>query len=881
MNPNSGTVIEKGRAIEYYAGKSTLKAAGQGIPYTKEEVKELKKCKNDPIYFIRNYSYIVSEDEGFVKFDLFDYQEEFINLVHENRKTVARWCRQSGKALSLDTPIPTPDGWSTMGNIMKGDYILGADGKPTKVTFVTETMYEHDCYKITFDNGEEIIADRDHLWNVGHRYWKHNIRTLTTEELVKKYNEVKDVKTVGSLYVPISEPVDLPEKELPIDPYSLGVWLGDGSAKAAKVYGNYSDLSEIASILEERGQCHNGFKKDGEGDNVSIWLNGGFYRTLNEEDLFGNKHIPKQYLRGSIEQRIDLLRGLMDTDGYCKYDSGSCEFFQKDPNIIESFRELLSSLGIKSRVRGKEIGGEWYYTVSFSTTRFYVFNLQRKRERQDYCLGHPKNTRLYISNIEKVDSVPVRCLKVDNKDNLFLIGNTFIPTHNSTVMAAGYFLYFILFNDHKTVGILANKESTAKEILSRLKRAYEALPFWMQAGVTKWNETSIELENGSSAFAAATSSDAIRGWTISALLLDEAAHIEPKKWEEFYTSVYPTITTGKNSKIIITSTPKGFNHYYKIYNDAENRRNGFIPYTITWRNVPGRDWKWAEETKADIGEQKFNQEHEVAFLGSSNTLISPDTLSNLSFNDPVYNHKNIKIYEYPEKDKIYVMTVDVSHGKEQDKSAINIVDITDYPFRQVATVYSDSIPPIALPDLIYELGVYYNHAYVLVENNDRGYQVLHILNSDLEYENILSPGNGTKKYELGLRETTVTKRIGCNTLKDLIETEKLIIQDDNTITELFGFIANNKGSYEADNGYNDDLVMSLVIFAWLTTQNYFEDLTDKNTRRMLASQRIEEIEEDLAPLPVIDNGLSDDDDMFETWEETWETFDSRLFGKNY
>jgi len=464
-------------------------------------------------------------------------------------------------------------------------------------------------------------------------------------------------------------------------------------------------------------------------------------------------------------------------------------------------------------------------------------------------------------------------------NNRKVVANLCRQAGKTSTISAGYFLYYILFNSFKTTGILANKAETANGILGRLKKSYEALPYWMQNGVVKWNETSIELENGSIAFASATSDDAGRSYSINALLLDEVAHIDSKKWEAFYTSVYPTISSGESTKIICLSTPKGYNHFYKLYNDAENGKNGFKPYSVTWRDVPGRDEKWAEETKSDIGEKKFAQEYDIEFLGSSNTLINANAIRNMSESEPIFQKKDLYIYENPKKDHTYIITVDVGQGKDQDNSAFSVIDITDYPFKQVAAFYTNKVSPTFYPYIISKTGNYYNDAYILVENNDKGGEVLNILNEDIEYEHILSPGTGPgtgKKFELGIRTGKAVKRVGCNTLKDLIEGEKLLIQDYNTIIEITGFIENGKGSYEADSGFNDDLVMGLVIFSWLTTRNYFEDLTDYNVRKKLAEEKMENLEENVAPLPIFYDGIDDNEETWET-ELIWHTYDSRLF----
>ena len=426
-----------------------------------------------------------------------------------------------------------------------------------------------------------------------------------------------------------------------------------------------------------------------------------------------------------------------------------------------------------------------------------------------------------------------------------------------TTIIVGYILWYILFNQDKTVAILANKASTSREILARIKLAYEALPIWIQQGVKVWNKGDIELENGCRVLANSTASSAIRGFSISLLYLDEFAFVPTNIAEEFFTSVYPTISSGTTSKILISSTPNGMNHFYRMWTEATENQNGFKFVEANWRQVPGRDQKWADEQRRVLGDEKFLQEMECEFMGSAGTLLSAPALKSLAFVAPIHLSENgIKIYKAPEKNRNYVIVADTSRGKGLDYSAFSVIDVTELPYRQVCTYKDNNISPLVYPSVIKRIGDYYNQAYVLVEINDNGQQIVDSLFEDYEYENILSTvdikgkvsitwGYGNKSYR-GIRTTKSVKRLGCSLMKNLIEGQKLIIQDFDTISELSTFVAKGT-SYESAEGSHDDLVMTLVLFSWMTNQQFFADLTNTDVRAKLHEEQMKQIEEEQLP----------------------------------
>ena len=443
-----------------------------------------------------------------------------------------------------------------------------------------------------------------------------------------------------------------------------------------------------------------------------------------------------------------------------------------------------------------------------------------------------------------------------------------------TTTATIYILHYILFHGDKRVAILANKGATARMVLSRIKLAYELLPNFLKAAVTKWNEGTIELENGTKVQASATSADSISGDSVSLLYIDEVAKIE--NWDAFYSATYPTIASGKSTKIIMVSTAKGMNHYYQLWSKAIKGKSDFVPTEVTWQEVPHYDEAWRIETLKNTSEDQFAQEFENVFMGSTDTLIKMSTLRELFAEDSVYNKDNVKIYNMPEAGHNYVITVDTGHGKGLNFSAFSVFDITEYPFYQVATFRSDDVSPFMYPNIILKIANQFNKAWVVIENNDMGAVVASIFNYDLEYENMINPkdilGDAASrlKYEVGTRTTTRTKSIGCSTLKDLVEGKKLILQDEQTITELMSFIAKGK-SYEADKECYDDMVMTLVMFSWFSTLELFDEVFfgGRKVSAELYARRIEEALEDLPPPIFIDDGLSHLQMDLEPGEKLW------------
>jgi len=452
-------------------------------------------------------------------------------------------------------------------------------------------------------------------------------------------------------------------------------------------------------------------------------------------------------------------------------------------------------------------------------------------------------------------------------------------TGKSTTVVA-YLLHYAVFNDSVNIGILANKAATARELLGRLQTAYENLPKWMQQGIIAWNKGSLELENGSKILAASTSASAVRGMSFNILFLDEFAFVPNHIADSFFASVYPTITSGKSTKVIIVSTPHGMNHFYRLWHDAEKGKNEYIPTDVHWSEVPGRNAKWKRSTIANTSEQQFKIEFECEFLGSIDTLISPSKLKALVYDNPIKKSAGLDVY-HPTQDKHdYLITVDVARGVGEDYSAFVVVDITEFPHKVVAKYRNNEIKPMIFPNVIYEVARNYNNAFILCEVNDVGDQVAAILNFDLEYTNLLmcsmrgragqivGQGFSGKKTQLGVKMSKTVKKVGSLNLKAIIEEDKLYFNDYEIISELTTFISKSN-SFEAEDGCNDDLAMCLVIYAWLVAQDYFKELTDQDVRKRLYDEQKNQIEQDMAPFGFVSDGLTEETSFVDPEGQRW------------
>jgi len=514
-----------------------------------------------------------------------------------------------------------------------------------------------------------------------------------------------------------------------------------------------------------------------------------------------------------------------------------------------------------------------------------------KEELVEYqkCMDSPQ---YFIENYVKIVSldeglVPFKMYDFQKEmvgtfhNNRFTICKLPRQSGKSTVMVS-YLLHYALFNASVNIAILANKAATARDLLSRLQLAYEHLPKWLQQGVMSWNKGSLELENGSKILASSTSASAVRGGSYNIIFLDEFAYVPSNVAEQFFSSVYPTISSGKTTKVMIVSTPHGMNMFYKLWVDAEEQRNEYIPIEVHWSEVPGRDEAWKEQTIKNTSQAQFNTEFECEFLGSIDTLIAPYKLKQLTYRSPIQSSAGLDVHVAPQPDHTYVLVADVARGTSNDYSAFVVVDVSEIPYRVAAKFRDNELKPLIFPSKIYDVARAYNQAFVLIEVNDIGEQVASAMQFDLEYDNlimasmrgragqVIGAGFSGGRAQLGVRTTKAVKKIGCSNLKQLVEDNKLILEDYDCINELSTFIVKGQ-SFEADDGCNDDLVACLFIFAWLTDQTYFKELTDNDIRRVMMNEQQDMLEQDMAPFGFVVNGLEDENigEMVDEYGTRW------------
>ena len=848
---------------EFYLGNQRLKRVNVPVNYTKEQVKEFVKCSKDPKYFISKYVKIINVDKGLMPFKMWPFQRDMVDTAISNRFSIFKLSRQVGKALDIETDIPTTSGWKKMKDIAVGDIVFDMYGRPTTVTFKSE-IHNKPTYKITFSDNTTVVCCEDHLWYGydNRSINREELRTFTTKQVVEEGVKLYNSKFENRYAIPLTEAVDYEEKTLPIDPYVLGLWLGDGSSDDGTLTILEDDFEDIKHLIPYECTTRRYDKRNLKILNVKIH---GLLDKLKLFNLYKNKHIPDLYMQSSITQRRALLAGLLDTDGTVSNYSVSFTQAAFRYNLVNQVRELISSLGYKV--------GEYHYketkfpsiTIRFISYDISNFCLNRKKNKQKIA-STSKSRKKQIVNIELVETTPTQCIQVDSPTHTFLCTRDYTVTHN-TQIASSIILWYILFHENYSVAILANKLAQAREILGRLQLSYENLPKWLQQGIVEWNKTNITLENGSKVLSAATSSSAIRGTSQNLIYLDEFAFVPAHIQGEFFASVYPTISSGNTTKVIVTSTPKGLNIFYKLWSDAENGKNSFVPFHAHWSDVPGRDQKWREETIKNTSEQQFREEYETEFIGSTNTLISPSKLLALAGAVPMKGNDDYAMYEDPtlqeNKKNLYILVADTARGIGGDYSAFVVYNVTTMPYKVVATYKNNTITPLLFPNVINQFARLYNNAYVCVEVNDVGQQIADILYRELEYEHMvftqmrgrqgqqLSQGFGGTALSLGVRTTKQVKRIGCTNFKAMVEADQLIIEDTNIINELYTFVESGE-SYAAEEGSHDDLAMCCVIFAWLTMQSYFKEWTDTNLRESLRSENLKLIEDELLSFDIDD-----------------------------
>lgn len=478
---------------------------------------------------------------------------------------------------------------------------------------------------------------------------------------------------------------------------------------------------------------------------------------------------------------------------------------------------------------------------------------------------------VYIKNVDMEELVlfKPRNYQLEMLDKMLTHRNVIVKLPRQcgkTTLTAAVLLWHLIFHRNFSILIAAHKGDKARDVLTNVKEMYEALPDFLQHGVESWNKGSIQLETGSRIRATATSGSAARGDVYNMVYLDEFAFVAKHVADEFVKSVIPTVSSGKTTKIFITSTPKGLNLFYDMWRAATNpdpeKRSGYAWVEIKWNDVPGRDEQFRKNIISQFGQEYFDQEYGAEFLGSSRTLISGAKLVGMAHGivNPIEENNNTRIFLKAQKDHTYAMTVDVSEGLGGDYSAIVVFDISELPYKIAAVFKSNVIHPMALPGMVYDLAMTYNEALVLVEANF-GQQVGEILYTDLEYENLIFTTKGktgpqakqdrisggfSGRSRVGIAWTKNSKRIGCTNLKTLIEQDQLTVPCLWIYEELKRFVV-VKESYAGEDGH-DDLAMCLVLFGWMCDQGYVRDSTDVHLRGKIKDLNQALIEEQMFPL---------------------------------
>jgi len=804
--------------------------------YTKEEMLEYAKCMNSVTYFAENHVKIITPGMGKHQYSPYPFQTDFLKHISENTYTINLLSRQVGKALSLDTPILTTKGFSTMREIQVGDIVYGRDGKETKVTYISEVHTNRKVYEIAFSNQETIKADAEHLWKVSYTDIQSNKNlsdeekelNLTTEEMLPYFERLQKRSKPTTLYTKITQPLEFESQELEIDPYLLGCWLGDGYSNDSRICCHVDDYMNYRVEFEKKGYEISDYKVDKRRPTTVRFTVYGLVTSIKKENLLNNKHIPEKYIFNSIENRLELIRGLMDTDGFAVKRNGTCQFNQSNEPMIDSFKFLLNTLGIKNRKTMKKTSHKDNFNITFVADDYDVFKLERKLKRQNQKLNHPKNKRLYIRSITEIESEPVKCIQVDNEDHMFLCGETLIPTHNTTV-ASIYMLWYAMFHDTLKIAILGNKQKTSKKILDDLKKMFLDLPDFLKPGQEKWDSLTVCFDNGSEIFAAATSADAIRGESLDLLVLDEFAFVANNIAEDFWTSNLPTLSTG--GKLLIVSTPNGnTGKFYELYKTASENKSpdfDFKTFFANWRCVPNRDEKWGMRNKAALGPVKFSQEHECSFLGSSNTFIEGEVLETLKFIPPHYtNEDELQIWKDYNKKNIYVAGIDIARGVRRDFFIINIYDVTtfdkDGKYEQVAMYRNNEIDFFKFQDIAYKVLTTYGKPLAIWEENDVGLIFGQDLYYERGYEDVYMDLNTER---VGVPAGKKNKAESVRLWKTDLKEGHMINHSEEMVTECYSFEELTPGTYGAkkSSSCNDDVIASSYWISYLLRSQSWKD----------------------------------------------------------
>lgn len=794
----------------YYRGSKHVPVAGAQYEFTADMINELKKCKEDIIYFAENFFYIVSLDRGKEKIELYEAQKRVLRSFVAERNVIVCSSRQIGKALALPTPILTDSGWKTMGTITTKDKVYGSSGKLIKITDVHEVLEDRKCYKLTFDSGESIIADEEHEWfaqSSNQRIENSLGSNVTTKQIFNsKASTVfftKGDKTAVYRIPKSKNGFAGVKRQLNIDPYIFGLWLG-------------------------------------EADTHPKWINSTApieYRTTFSKLSNAQRRIPSEYFLSSREQRLKLLTGIVDAASVID-PSGRAAICIKDPALQNDVLTLVTQLGYSARcghIKTKK--GDVLDVVKFYPTE-QISTIPAKNKEIKLEEDEPYH---YITDIVECKSVPVRCITVDSPDSLYLAGKSLVPTHNSTMLTV-FSLWMVCFHDDYRAAIVANKETTAINIFKRIRLAYEQLPNYIKPGVKDYGKTGMTLGNDSSIVVSTTTATSIRGDSLNCVLLDEAAHIEAHLLEDFWSSVIPTVSSGKKSKILVVSTPKGVgNKFYEIYSGAESGKlKTWKSERIDWWDFPGRDAAWKQDQIELLGsEEKFLQEYNNTFLDDAANAVGAQVLERFKKEKkpPIWSSDDGEyvVFEYPNPAKLYVIGVDVSEGIGRAASVAQILDVTDLKnIKQVAVFGSARIEPYHFANKLNIIGNSWGNPPMLIERNNCGAQVIDALFHKHQYEKIVSYSKVSEQdrynrtRSMGVLSHNNIRFDGIQNMRYWINhLDAVSINDPNTISEFETFVKFPNGVFrKRSDNFFDDRVMALVWALFILEseicQQYFE-----------------------------------------------------------
>lgn len=908
-----------------YNGNPRLKRPGTPMQFTSEQVSELLKCADDPIYFAKNYIKIVNVDKGLMNFEMWPFQEDMLSKFHKNRFVICKMPRQVGKSTTIIAYL-----------IHQLIFRMGEDeADRTNIAILANkgsTARElMGRLQLAYENLPGWMQQGVITWNKGNIELENGSKAIaaSTSSSAVRGNSFNCISGESIVQILIDD-----------DEYSMSI------KDLAKVLANSSKNINIINnsvtqiMLKDcnydilRQQIH---KIVYEADSKTGIRTSASGKTSHYSQMHGRNRLPGQYSFGIDSRSYSSSQASAKNGGECGYEekiafcadkndfwapgttfengrkitNDSIETFigsTKTPQIGKKTlsgnegknRQIASRKNDKFRATQEAIDcderkTDWYNkNTGISSKSFTVVDGQ-KENAGTYCEDQQESRENSKDGIktfgyeevegsktenefggQRKDSLEQGIIKIKTKDGYKPFDGISITKNRKVIN--------INFDNGKTISCTPDHKilttdgwTEAEKLLNKTVVCEDGIGDVVSID---YNENTIDVYDTLNVHD--VHSFIANGIVVhNCIFLDEFAFVPNNQADQFFNSVYPTISSGKTTKVLIVSTPNGLNKFYRMWKDASDKRSTYVPVEVHWSMVPGRDEAWKEETIRNTSEEQFRQEFETEFIGSSNTLISAAKLRAMPFSNPVDRDGNLEIFEKPKPNGVYAIMVDVARGQGLDYSAFSVIDVTQIPYRQVAKYRDNNISPLLYPALIFNAGKLYNDAFVLVEISDIGQQIADILHFELEYENLVKiqtkPKQGQqisaghiKKIAFGIKTSTVTKRIGCSNLKTMIESDKLIVQDPDTIMELTTFVA-HRDSFAAEEGNHDDLAMTLVLFGWFVAQRNFKEAMDNDIRKTLQEEQLNMMDEDMVPFGVIDDGIEKEDpreQMFDRWVES-------------